>query len=350
VEHAGAIARVPSRHFAPAASNSLRPSATLSGVNRPPLNFAVIGAAGYVGVKHLEAITSLGHRVVAACDTADSAGVLDRFSLDTAYFHRTDELAAFVRARAGGGDRDRVHVVVVCSPNDLHAEHVRLGLYAGADVICEKPTVLAPADLDALKADEKTTGRRVYGVLQLRYQPDLLALRAQLAAAPPARVHDVVLSYVTPRGPWYDASWKGAEARSGGLVVNIGIHLFDLLTWCFGRVTRLEVDCREARRAFGTIEFSRARVRWFLSTRPADASPPTADGPARRTIVVDGRPVEFSKGAGSLHRRVYEEVLAGRGLGLEECRPSIEIVDAIRRAVPTGTAGALTALAAAGLV
>ena len=311
------------------------------------MNFAVIGAAGYVGVKHLEAITSLGHRVVAACDPSDSAGVLDRFSLETAYFHDTADLQRFLRTRARGPEADRVRFVSICSPNDLHAAHIRLALEAGADVICEKPTVVEPADLDRLQDLERASARRIHTVLQLRYQPDLLALRARLRAAPVGHVHDVVLTYVTPRGPWYDVSWKADERRSGGLIVNIGIHLLDLLTWCFGEATDVTVASRERHRAFGTIAFARARVRWFLSTCPADLDGSASGGPSQRTIVVDGQSVDFSRLAASLHTRAYEEVLAGRGLGLGECRPSIELASAIRQATPSSETGT-GAVAAAG--
>jgi UDP-N-acetyl-2-amino-2-deoxyglucuronate dehydrogenase len=264
--------------------------------------------------------------------------MLDRFSLDTEYVHHTDDLDRVLRQRARGPERDRVHFVVVCSPNDLHAAHIRLGLEAGCDVICEKPTVVDPRDVDALQGVERATGRRVYTVLQLRYQPNLLALRARLLESPPAHVHDVALSYVTPRGPWYDVSWKGREERSGGLVVNIGIHLFDLLAWCFGRVRDVRVERRTAHCAAGALDFSRARVRWLLSTRAADLPAASGPGPAARTIAIDGHTVDFSAGAGALHRRVYEEVLEGRGLGLDDCRPAIEMVDAIRRASPAPSA------------
>jgi UDP-N-acetyl-2-amino-2-deoxyglucuronate dehydrogenase len=295
-----------------------------------PKNFAVIGAAGYVAARHLGVIAAMGHRIVAACDPSESAGILDRYSFDVEYFHDTATFELFLGERARGPEHERIDFVVVCSPNDLHVAHASLALTAGADVICEKPTVLDPRDLDLLSDLERATGRRVYTVLQLRYHAGLRALHARLQAAPASQVHDVQLIYVAPRGPWYDISWKGDEQRSGGVLVNIGIHLFDVLTWCFGDATSAALEYRDPRRAAGTIDFPRAHVRWFLSTRAADLHVRPENGGSLRRIVVDGESVEFGGSVAPLHSRVYDEVLAGRGLRLDECRSSIGLISRIR--------------------
>ena len=51
-----------------------------------------------------------------------------------------------------------------------------------------------------------------------------------------------------------------------------------------------------------------------------------------RSITVDGSEVEFSEGFTDLHTRVYEETLAGRGFGIADARPSIELTYSIRMA------------------
>jgi UDP-N-acetyl-2-amino-2-deoxyglucuronate dehydrogenase len=58
-----------------------------------------------------------------------------------------------------------------------------------------------------------------------------------------------------------------------------------------------------------------------------------------RSITVDGSEIEFSGGFTDLHTRSYEEVLAGRGFGLEENRVAIETVAQIRSSSPAGLAG-----------
>ena len=297
-------------------------------------NFAVTGVAGFVAPRHLKAIQDTGNRLVAAVDLHDAVGVLDTFSFDVRFFTEIERFDRHLEKLRRGPEDGRVHYVSVCSPNYLHDAHVRLALRVGAHVLCEKPLVINPWNLDALQELEREYGRTVSTVLQLRLHPDLLALRQSVAAQPAGRRHRVQLTYVTGRGLWYDASWKGVEERSGGIVTNIGIHLLDVLLWLFGRATRLEVHLRDPRRAAGFLELERADVRWFLSTEPADLPAPLRERGqfVFRSITVDDRDVEFSDRFGDLHTRVYEETLAGRGFRIDDARPSIELVHQIRHA------------------
>lgn len=300
-------------------------------------NFALIGAGGYIAPRHLKAIRDTGNRLVAAADPHDSVGVLDQFSFDVRFFPETERLDRHLEKLKRGPEEGRVHYLTVCSPNFLHDAHCRLGLRTDADVICEKPLVINPWNLDALQALEGETGRRIYTVLQLRVHPLLIALHERLAAERAAhtdRVHDVELTYVTSRGPWYDVSWKGAPEKSGGVPTNIGIHFFDLLLWLFGGAERSEVHLFEPRRCAGTLLLERARVRWFLSIDHRDL--PFRAVPGQRTtfrsITVDGKELEFSEGFADLHTRLYERVIEGQGFGIDDSRPSIELVHRIRTA------------------
>jgi UDP-N-acetyl-2-amino-2-deoxyglucuronate dehydrogenase len=288
--------------------------------------FGIMGVGGYIAPRHLEAIRATGHHVAVACDPSDSVGVLDRFSLETEF--TTDELAfaQMLRRRTEGS---KVRYIAICTPNHLHFAHCRLALEAGADVVCEKPLVLGRAELDQLALLEQRTGRRVHTVLQLRVHDELVALRSRLAQGP-ARKHEVTLTYVAGRGPWYHASWKGDVGKSGGVAANIGIHLFDLLLWLFGPVERAKVYLSDPQRMSGMLELERATVRWFVSVSSADAAGPPGVRVTEREITVDGEPCEFSDGFGELHTRVYEELLAGRGPGLEEARASIELTERLR--------------------
>jgi UDP-N-acetyl-2-amino-2-deoxyglucuronate dehydrogenase len=201
-----------------------------------------------------------------------------------------------------------------------------------ADVICEKPLVINPWNLDALQKLEEETGQRIFTVLQLRVHPKLLELRENLRGKG-GRAHQVELTYITSRGPWYDVSWKASVEKSGGVPTNIGIHLFDLLLWLFGDVKRSDVHVNEARRCAGSIELEQAQVRWFLSIESSDL--PAAQPGGRttfRSIKVDGVEIEFSDGFGELHTRVYQMTLAGQGFRIADARPSIELVHGIRMA------------------
>jgi len=291
------------------------------------MNFAVTGVAGFVAPRHLKAITDTGQRIVAATDPHDAVGILDRYSFEISFFPEFERFDRHLEKLRRGPEGSRVHYISVCSPNYLHDAHVRLALRVGADAICEKPLVINPRNLDALEDLERETGRRVFSVLQLRLHPALIALKSDIAAR--GGHHLVDLTYITGRGYWYNVSWKGSLERSGGIATNIGIHFFDLLLWLFGDATGYQVHLSEHTRMAGTLDLEHASVRWFLSTDHRDL-PPHHRGSTFRSIAVDGTEVEFSDGFTDLHTRIYEEVLAGRGFGIADARPSIELAYRIR--------------------
>ena len=297
-------------------------------------NFAVTGVGGFVAPRHLKAIRDTGNRLVAASDPHDSVGVLDRYSFDVRFFTEIERFDRHLEKLRRGPEADRVHYVSICSPNYLHDAHIRLALRVGAHAMCEKPIVINPWNLDALEELEHESGYTVNTVLQLRLHPSLIALKQRLTAEPSARQREVCLTYITARGAWYGTSWKGSEERSGGLVINIGIHLFDLLIWLFGPVVGCRLHQREPERMAGFIELEGARVQWLLSTRMADL--PFAPEPGVKTtfrsITVDGSEIEFSDGFDDPHTRVYQEMLEGRGFRIADARPSIELTHRLRHA------------------
>lgn len=295
-------------------------------------NFAICGVGGVIAPRHLKAIRDTGNRLVAAADVKDSVGVLDHYSFDVPFFTDMDRFDRHLEKLRRGTHDERVQYLTVCTPNYLHDAHCRLGLRVKADVICEKPVVINPWNLDALQQLEAETGHRVWTVLQLRAHDRLTALRSSLDQTSRS-FHDVELTYVTARGPWYDVSWKGQTDKSGGVPTNIGIHLFDLLIWLFGAVTGAKVHLHEQRRMAGFLELERARVRWFLSVDRRDIPPRCSpEVTTFRSICVDGEEVEFSNGFAELHTRVYEMTLAGNGFGLADARPSIELAHRLRHA------------------
>jgi UDP-N-acetyl-2-amino-2-deoxyglucuronate dehydrogenase len=302
-------------------------------------NFALIGAAGYIAPRHLQAIKETGHRLVAALDPADSVGVIDSYFPDADFFTEFERFDRHVeKLRREKSDR-RVDYVSIASPNYLHDAHIRFALRVGADAICEKPLVLNPWNLDALSELEIEFDRRVYTVLQLRLHPAIKALKERLTAAlPPARPIQIELTQVSARGKWYAYSWKGDEKKSGGVATNIGIHFFDMLLWIFGPVRGLEVRTATPDRAAGILDLERAVVRWNLSLRFEDLpeSCRLSGRRAFRRLTVDGEPLEFEDGFADLHTACYAETLAGRGFTLDDARPSIELAHRIRAAKPLG--------------
>ena len=296
-------------------------------------NFAITGVGGYIAPRHLKAIQDTGNRLVAAADPHDAVGVLDRFAFEVRFFNEIERFDRHLEKLRRGPAEQRVDYVSICAPNHLHDAHIRMALRTGADVICEKPLVINPWNLDALQELERETGRSVKTVLQLRLHPQLMALRERLLADR-SRRHTVRLTYITARGPWYDVSWKGHPERSGGIVTNIGIHFFDFLVWLFGSVQSSEVHRRELHQAAGYLSLAHADVQWFLSTDSRDLpfEPQPGVKTTFRSITVDGDEVEFSEGFADLHTRVYEQILGGGGFGIDDARPSIELTSSIRQA------------------
>ena len=292
--------------------------------------FALIGAAGYIAPRHMKAISETGNTLVAAMDPKDSVGVIDQHFPDAHFFTEFERFDRHVY-RCASDPAEKVEFISICSPNYLHDAHARFALRSGAHAVVEKPLVLNPWNIDGLGELEAATGRQVYTILQLRLHPAIQALKTQVDADP-GFVRDVDLTYVTSRGRWYMASWKGDVKKSGGVATNIGVHFFDMLHYVFGDLKSSAVHLVSDGRAGGYLEYERARVRWFMSIDASDLPPAQVAVGQRtyRSITVDGREIEFSEGFTDLHTRSYEEILAGRGFELEQNRASIETVARIR--------------------
>jgi UDP-N-acetyl-2-amino-2-deoxyglucuronate dehydrogenase len=299
-------------------------------------NFALIGASGYIAPRHLKSIKETNNNLLAAYDPFDSAGVLDSFFPQADFFTEFERFDRHID-KLNRTDQ-KLDFTSVCSPNYLHDSHIRFGLKNNTDVICEKPLVLNPWNLDGLVSLEKETGRRVYSILQLRLHPSIIALKARVEASPKDKIFDVDLTYITARGKWYYASWKGDDQKSGGIATNIGIHFFDMLTWIFGKATKHIVHQREHDRAAGYLEFNQARVRWFLSIS-AETLPREIGDLGKttfRSIVINKEEIEFSDGFAELHFKSYQGILGGNGFGIAESKEAIQVVHDIRNVKPVG--------------
>ncbi|MBN1783215.1 Gfo/Idh/MocA family oxidoreductase [bacterium] len=294
--------------------------------------FALIGVAGYIAPRHLQAIRETGNLLCCAMDPNDSVGILDKYFPECDFFTEFERFDRHAEKLRREGDHERIEWVSICSPNHLHDAHIRFALRMGAHVICEKPVVLNPWNIDRLQELESETGLSVNVVLQLRLHPAIRALKEKIDANRAAGKHEIDLTYITSRGPWYDYSWKGDVKKSGGIATNIGIHFFDMLIWIFGGIQHAELHINEHRKAAGFLELEKARIRWYLSLDRSDlpAAAKEAGKPTYRSIVIDGQELEFSEGFTDLHTVLYKEALAGRGFTLEDARPSVTLVQEMR--------------------
>jgi len=283
--------------------------------------FALIGCGGFVAPRHMKAIKETGNEIIAMLDPHDSVGIIDSYFPDSLFFTEFERFDRHLEKLKRRGDG--VDYITICSPNYLHDAHCRLALRLGADAICEKPLVLNPWNLDQLKEIETDTGRRIYTVLQLRLHPELIELKKKINN----KNHKVIINYITPRGEWYDRSWKGDVTKSGGLATNIGIHLFDMVIWLFGKYKEISILRNELRCVSGFISLERANVDFFLSTQKEDLPKGYS---SYRSIEIDGEPLRFDKSFTGLHTAVYKDILDGNGFGIEDSIPSLELVYKIR--------------------
>jgi len=305
-------------------------------------NFALIGAAGYIAPRHMRAIKESGNVLVAAMDKCDSVGIIDNYFPEADFFIEFERFDRHIDKLRRNGKK--IDYVSITTPNYLHDAHIRWALRSEADAICEKPLVLNPWNIDALKEIEKETGKKVNTILQLRLHPSIITLKNRVKEElqkDPSRVFDIDLTYITSRGKWYFISWKGDESKSGGIATNIGIHFFDMLNWIFGEVKENIVHIKTPYINAGFLKLKNANVRWFLSVI-YDYIPDNIKAKGQRTyrsITIDGEEIEFSGGFTDLHTRSYEEILNGNGFGLDDAKPSIEIVSIIRNLNPVGLKG-----------
>jgi len=306
-------------------------------------NFALIGAAGYIAPRHMQAIKDTNNELICALDKNDSVGIIDSFFPDASFFTEFERFDRFVDKwhRENGKN---IKYISIASPNYLHDSHIRFALKSEADAICEKPLVLNPHNIDQLKIIEKETGKKVYNILQLRLHPSIIALKEKVSKElkqNPDKIYDIDLAYLTSRGKWYFTSWKGDINKSGGIATNIGVHFFDMLTFIFGEVEESIVHIKQNDVNAGYLKLKNANVKWFLSVNYSYI-PENIKKIGQRTyrsITINGEEIEFSGGFTDLHTRSYEGILSGNGFGLDEAYGSIQTVSQIRNISPVGLKG-----------
>ncbi len=295
-------------------------------------NFAMIGVAGYIAPRHLRAIKENKQRLVVALDPNDSVGIMDSYYPNADFFTEFERFDRYVDKLKRNKDKKTLDYLTICSPNYLHDSHVRFGLKSGMNVICEKPLVLNPWNIDGLIDIEKNCGKKVNTILQLRMHDSILALKREVDNNKNDNKYDVDLTYITSRGNWYHQSWKGDVKKSGGVATNIGVHFFDMLHFIFGKLQNNVCHYMSETRASGYLEYEHARVRWFLSIDYEDI-PENIKATGIRTyrkIICNGKEIEFSQGFTDLHTKSYEAILKGNGYGLEENKIAIQTVADIR--------------------
>jgi len=285
-------------------------------------NFGLIGASGYIAPKHMRAIQETNNNLKCFLDPHDNVGYIDRFFPDAKYFRETERFERHLDRLKR--KNEQIDYVSVCSPNYLHDSHIRLALRNGCDVICEKPLVINYDHLQSLQEIEKETGKKIYNILQLRHHPTIQDLKLKVEKN---KKYDVELKYITPRGSWYDFSWKGEKDKSGGVLFNIGVHFFDMLIWIFGKPLDYNVTNLD-RKSYGILNLENATVKFELSIDKNDL--PWNEWKPFRSIKIDGKEIEFSEGFTDLHTVSYQNILNERGFGIEDVKETIKLISILK--------------------
>lgn len=264
--------------------------------------WAIIGL-GFISSRHIQAIKEIGDELYLTCDIQGEADFKDWKEMI-----KSDAWLAVTH-------------VAICTPNDLHNEMIKSCLHSGKIVLCEKPLTLRSKEIMAY---EKTD--RLFTVLQLRFNKDIIALKSVLDAQPPAN-HLCKLKVSVKREQSYWEGWKGEEKRSGGILFNLGIHYFDLLIHLLGEDWKVKWSNVGERTAKGEIDFNGSLIHFDLEITP--------DGKDQdRWIEIDNTRIYLSNKDNlsfeGLHTDVYWNLKLGNGIKPREAIKSIRLVENIR--------------------
>jgi UDP-N-acetyl-2-amino-2-deoxyglucuronate dehydrogenase len=276
------------------------------------MRFGIIGCAGYIAEKHLQAIQAVGGELVTAYDIADSVGRLDKYSKDIEFFTNEWEFKNFLSSQ-------KLDFISICSPNYLHQQHCTLAVNHGANVICEKPIAMDGVQLEELMRMESLYDKKIFGVLQMRLHPAVSQIKSLMCG-----YNHVKFTYLTPRGKWYHRSWKGNMEKSGGTLLNIGIHIIDFMIYLFGKQTKLDVEKVDVVGMSYNIhlENKSSDIHINLSINP-ELSP-------QRVMALNGQSIQMTEGFNNLHTAVYRDIIGGGGVRPFDVRDSMMVIDKLK--------------------
>ena len=239
-----------------------------------PVSFGILGA-GMIADHHRRAIVAnadAGARLVAVGHHDPS-----RFDAIGAEFGvpcmSVDDLLASLG----------VDAVCVCTPSGQHPAQTIAAAGAGKHVLVEKPMATTVADAEAMIRACDDAGVRLGVVLQRRADPLFRRIRDAIEAGD---LGDLTLAVVTmpyhrPPAYYEQADWRGTWAGDGGgVLMNQGIHLVDLLVWFMGDPVRTQASAATLQRDIevedtlvATLAFANGALATIAATTTAPGSP-----------------------------------------------------------------------------
>ncbi len=191
------------------------------------VRFGIIGA-GVAGRYHAQAIAQTpGARLVAVCASRTERAIPLAEAFGAGVEPDVDALLA----------RNDIDAVCICTPSGQHAAQGIAAAQAGKHVLVEKPIATTLADADALINACRAAGVHLGVALQRRTDPDFCAVRDAIAAGALGRLAlgIITVPYLRTQEYYDSADWRGTWALDGGgVLMNQGIHLVDLLLWLMG--------------------------------------------------------------------------------------------------------------------
>jgi UDP-N-acetyl-2-amino-2-deoxyglucuronate dehydrogenase len=264
-------------------------------------NFALIGLAGFVAKKHVKCIMQLKGNLVAALDKHDNVGFIDSFFPKCEFFKNEEKFFLYVKNK-------KIDYVVICSPSYLHFNHIKQSLLSGSNVIVEKPPVIKFQDYEKILKLEKKTKKKCFCIFQLRLDKKLKKLKKDINQK--NTKYNVGIKYYTYRGNWYFKSWKNSKKYSGGLLVNIAIHFFDILLWIFGDFKKIEITKKKDSHVEGTIVLEKAIAKWIVSIENLNNKNNKIKSKYYRIMKINKKIINFDK-FNDLHLTNYKEIIKG---------------------------------------
>ncbi|UOX91904.1 Gfo/Idh/MocA family oxidoreductase [Amycolatopsis sp. FBCC-B4732] len=193
--------------------------------------YAIVGLGSRAGLFAGALAGSPRAELAAFCDTNETRMRVHNGWLGTAVpGYRPGDFTAMLA-------KERIDVVVVCTPDHTHADYVVAALEAGCDVVTEKPMTTDVDGARRILDARRETGRSVRVTFNYRYNPVHRRVRELLAAGAIGEIGSVEFSWLldTAHGADYFRRWHRDKANSGGLLVHKSGHHFDLVNWWLGR-------------------------------------------------------------------------------------------------------------------
>ena len=294
-------------------------------------NFVLLGACGYIAPKHFQAIYETKNKLVAACDITQNAGIIDKYFPDCNFFFNFSKFEKFLK---NFQKKKKIDYLVICTPNYLHNKFILFGLKNKINIICEKPLILKTGQLKKILEYEKKYKKKVFCIMQLRLNSKIIKLKNHLIKKMkenPNHITKCNIKYVTYRGDWFLKTWKGSINKSGGLTTNIGIHLFDLLTWIFGDYVTIKVKKNDNKTNIGSLKFKRAHVEWLISISDKYLNKNRPTERSIREFSFDNKNLELSDNFTNMHVLSYKKIINGDGFMIKEVEKSLYITEKLRK-------------------